>query len=390
MAGIRPNDPSLDDKDMKINKTVYTDSEYTGSEAKSDVKTSTDNQTNVMKNATPTTTPPSDITSDVINDGNDNSDTSSNEEKVISDGQKQTQNDQLTYVADNNPGYLEEMGLSQDEILGINESGNSGITYQEDEVVMDENGLIYLDPNQSQSAGNYLGTNNLTGSQVFATGQLKIIQTSDEFAYPTDPKGHTSSDFSPRVLENGGPWRFHTGIDIAGGKNAICIYGNKDNPAIVVDCFNGNTGVGNPMRGFGNYIRLQFNYKGKILQCFYGHLESINVVKGKQLYKGNVIGVIGGSGKIPQYPIHLHFEIIDPVKNNIWNRWVTRSQSMSVDTPYRNKNGVWIQSDSARSLTLGIQNKFLAQVKYQNFIDPEEFFRDPNKFVSPPTLTLQS
>ena len=144
------------------------------------------------------------------------------------------------------------------------------------------------------------------------------------------------------------------------------------------------------MRGFGNYIRLQFNYKGKILQCFYGHLESINVVKGKQLYKGNVIGVIGGSGKIPQYPIHLHFEIIDPVKNNIWNRWVTRSQSMSVDTPYRNKNGVWIQSDSARSLTLGIQNKFLAQVKYQNFIDPEEFFRDPNKFVSSPTLTLQS
>ena len=135
MAGIRPNDPSLDDKDMKINKTVYTDSEYTGPEAKSDVKTTTDNQTNVMKNATPTTTPPDMITSPVSNDGDNNPDTSAAEDKAINENQKNTQNEQLSYVADNNPGYLEEMGLSQDEILGISSGGDTGFTYQEEELV---------------------------------------------------------------------------------------------------------------------------------------------------------------------------------------------------------------------------------------------------------------
>jgi len=395
MAGIRPNDPSLDDKDMKINKTVYTDSEYTGPEAKSDVKTTTDNQTNVMKNATPTTTPPDMITSPVSNDGDNNPDTSAAEDKAINENQKNTQNEQLSYVADNNPGYLEEMGLSQDEILGISSGGDTGFTYQEEELVMDENGLIYIDPNQTQSAGNYMGTNNLTGSQVFATGQLKTISTSsDNFAWPTDPRGTITSEFTPRVLNNGLPWRFHSGIDIGGGwenKNvsAISIYGSKDNPAIVADCFPGGTS----RRGYGNYIILQFNYKDKVFQALYGHLKEIYVVKNKQIYKGNVIGIVGGTGDGGHklYPVHLHFEIFDSNKNNIWNKWVTRSQALSVDTPYHNKIGVFSQSDSTRSLVLGQQNKFLVKAdKYQNFIDPVEFIRNPDKFVSPPTLTLQS
>ena len=64
--------------------------------------------------------------------------------------------------------------------------------------------------------------------------------------------------------------------------------------------------AGNEIQAFGNLILVKhFNNKTSA----YAHLDKINVVKGEKVNKGQVIALVGNSGKvsIPQ----LHFEIRD-------------------------------------------------------------------------------
>ena len=62
------------------------------------------------------------------------------------------------------------------------------------------------------------------------------------------------------------------------------------------------------MQAFGNLI-LVMHYNNKT--SAYAHLDKINVVKGEKVNKGQVIALVGNSGKVstPQ----LHFEIRDKI-----------------------------------------------------------------------------
>ena len=395
MAGTRYKLPNGDDTDVKINNDNYIDSSYTAPEAKSSVKTDTNNQTTTMATATSTVTSPDLITSPVSTDGAGGVKISDDEQKAIKEGQINTENEQLNYIVTNNPEYLEGSDI---DLSNFYLTGNTD-EMLDNFIVVDENGVVYSEPSplpEIQPANT-----NLSAPQIFATGQLQTISVSNEFAWPTNPKGHITSEFTPRVLNDGGLWEFHPGMDIGGGWNdnskvsAVCIYGDKNNPSIVVDCYPGGT----HLNGFGNYVKIQFTYKNKKFIAFYGHLKEIYVIKGKQVYKGNIIGMVGGTGgtdkngKPIKYAVHLHFEIQDINSNNIWNKWVTRTNKRNKDSKYYGggsigRTGIFTKNDQGGLLLNG--NDFLAKAsRFQNYIDPNDFFNSPDKYLRP-TLTLQS
>ena len=54
-------------------------------------------------------------------------------------------------------------------------------------------------------------------------------------------------------------------------------------------------------------IRHDFGYKGQTLYSIYGHLDEINVVEGQMLQTGDVLGLVGETGRVTGP--HLHFEV---------------------------------------------------------------------------------
>lgn len=104
--------------------------------------------------------------------------------------------------------------------------------------------------------------------------------------------------------------QFHTGhyaLDIA----------NSSRPAIwaaaagtVVKASSGTWGG-----GYGNHVIIDH---GNGIKTLYGHMTSLNVVVGQQVEQGDVIGIMGNTGRVYGITgIHLHFEVIDNgVKRN--------------------------------------------------------------------------
>jgi len=88
-------------------------------------------------------------------------------------------------------------------------------------------------------------------------------------------------------------WR-HTGLDI-GNKIGQAIYAAEDGQITTAGWNNG---------GYGNYVIINH---GKGLQTLYGHQSKILVVKGQWVTRGQVIGLIGSTGR--STGPHLHFEV---------------------------------------------------------------------------------
>jgi murein DD-endopeptidase MepM/ murein hydrolase activator NlpD len=67
--------------------------------------------------------------------------------------------------------------------------------------------------------------------------------------------------------------------------------------------------------GYGNYIMIDH---GNGLQSLYAHFDSVNVVQGQWVNQGDVIGIMGNTGRVyGATGIHLHWEVIDNgVKRN--------------------------------------------------------------------------
>lgn len=102
-----------------------------------------------------------------------------------------------------------------------------------------------------------------------------------------------TSNFGVRVDPFRGGRAMHSGVDIPGSYGTP-IYATAD--AVV-----GRTGW---IGGYGNLVELEH---GKGIQTRYGHLSSILVGPGKRVKRGEVIGLMGSTGRSTGN--HLHYEV---------------------------------------------------------------------------------
>ena len=107
-------------------------------------------------------------------------------------------------------------------------------------------------------------------------------------------KGHITSKFGPRISPFTGKKAFHSGLDIgsprgrkikapASGKVVAAAYDTR----------------------MGNFIRINHGYG---IETTYGHLSKMLVRYGNRVKRGDVIGLVGSTGKFSTGP-HLHYQI---------------------------------------------------------------------------------
>ena len=107
-------------------------------------------------------------------------------------------------------------------------------------------------------------------------------------------KGHITSKFGPRISPFTGKKAFHSGLDIgsprgreikapASGKVVVAAYDTR----------------------MGNFIRINHGYG---IETTFGHLSKILVKYGKKIERGDVIGLVGSTGKFSTGP-HLHYQV---------------------------------------------------------------------------------
>ena len=118
-------------------------------------------------------------------------------------------------------------------------------------------------------------------------------------------KGLVSSKFGPRISPFTGKRAFHAGLDIsaprgekirapANGKVVVAAYDSK----------------------MGNFVRINHRYG---VVTTYGHLSKILVRKGQKVNRGDVLGLVGSTGRFSTGP-HLHYQVavndkvVDPLQ----------------------------------------------------------------------------
>lgn len=136
----------------------------------------------------------------------------------------------------------------------------------------------------------------ISNSEIEIFNEENKIKELDSFFYPA--VGVVTSPFGWRVSPmGGGEMEFHKGVDISGGGN-IC----ATNVGTVIKASYGDNG------GAGNVVEIDHgDFNGKRLVSMYFHLSSINVRVGDVVSKGQVVGVMGTSGR--STGLHLHFQV---------------------------------------------------------------------------------
>lgn len=112
---------------------------------------------------------------------------------------------------------------------------------------------------------------------------------------PETGKYHLSSPFGYRTDPVYGGGEYHAGQDIATHRGNP-VYATGDGVIEVAD-FN--------FRGYGNEVLIDHGYGYK---SHYAHLNTIEVVPGMTVHRGDRIGTVGNSGK--STGCHLHYEVI--------------------------------------------------------------------------------
>jgi len=162
-------------------------------------------------------------------------------------------------------------------------------------VVNIENGLVWLD---QQALKEQKILDNLAETAGERVGRLAATPS----IWPV--KGHITSKFGPRISPFTGKKAFHSGLDIgsprgrevkapASGKVVVATYDTR----------------------IGNFIRINHGYG---IETTYGHLSKMLVKYGKKVERGEVIGLVGSTGKFSTGP-HLHYQVAvnDKVVNPI-------------------------------------------------------------------------
>lgn len=128
-----------------------------------------------------------------------------------------------------------------------------------------------------------------------------------------------TSNFGVRSDPFRGGRAMHAGVDIPGA-HATPIYATAD----------GVTGRSGRFGGYGNLVELEH---GKGIQTRYGHLSSILVSPGTRVKRGQLIGLMGSTGRSTGN--HLHYEVridgraVNPVPFMQTNDYLTALQARS-------------------------------------------------------------
>ena len=117
-------------------------------------------------------------------------------------------------------------------------------------------------------------------------------------------KGSITSRFGPRVSPFTGKKTLHAGLDI-GARKGTSIFAPASGK-VVVAAYDGR---------MGKFIRIDHGYG---LETTYGHLSKILVKYGDRIQRGDLIGLVGSTGKFSTGP-HLHYQVAvnDKVVNPI-------------------------------------------------------------------------
>ncbi len=105
--------------------------------------------------------------------------------------------------------------------------------------------------------------------------------------------GRITSRFGKRRDPLNGRVSFHDGIDIRGRRGAK-IYATA-NGIVTLAGYNG---------GYGNYVEVQH---GDGYKTAYAHMKKILVKRGQRVHRGDIIGLVGNTGR--STGPHLHYEI---------------------------------------------------------------------------------
>ena len=110
--------------------------------------------------------------------------------------------------------------------------------------------------------------------------------------WPT--KGRITSRFGPRVSPFTGKKALHAGIDI--GAPTGTEVRSPGSGKVVVAAYDGR---------MGKFIRIDHGYG---IETTYGHLSKIYVKYGDRVQRGDLIGLVGSTGKFSTGP-HLHYQV---------------------------------------------------------------------------------
>lgn len=170
------------------------------------------------------------------------------------------------------------------------------------------------------------GFNGLAVDEKLAVGDSVIIPDGEIVSAPAAPdKKPTKSPAKPKVYNVGGPLipgyyarpvagglrtqgiHGYNGVDLAGLPIGTPVVAAADGKVII-------SKMGGWNAGYGNYVVIS-HPNGT--QTLYGHLSATVAHVGDQVAKGQIIGLLGNSGKVipgptaanPSAGAHLHFEV---------------------------------------------------------------------------------
>ncbi|WP_256759606.1 M23 family metallopeptidase [Cohnella sp. WQ 127256] len=170
----------------------------------------------------------------------------------------------------------DSMKLGQQKVLREGTEGKQQVTYR---LIKRNGSLIEEEQIDKQILKAPVSTRILKGTKVIRG------EGSGKFSWPV--LGARISSYQ------GSRWgRMHKGIDMTGSKNILA----SDEGVIEF--------AGYKSGGLGNAIIINHNNGFKTV---YGHMKSVKVKKGQIVEKGDVIGIMGSTGR--STGTHLHFEI---------------------------------------------------------------------------------
>jgi murein DD-endopeptidase MepM/ murein hydrolase activator NlpD len=196
--------------------------------------------------------------------------------------------------------------IHEGEIILIPNMKGIFINVKEDDTIFSYSSEYKIPPDFIMEVNDLQSNSLVPGMKIFLPG-VKFSNIERAYAlgeaFEKPVRGRLTSRYGYRRDPFTGKRSFHTGIDIA-NRAGSKIYAASSGRVI----YTGSR------EGYGHTIIIEHNFG---YRTYYAHLSEIRVTKGKAIRKGEVIGLIGSSGR--STGPHLHFEVwlrnrlIDPL-----------------------------------------------------------------------------